>query len=312
MPRRPQISVITPFFNTGPYLSESIESVLRQSFEDWELILIDDGSSDDSPKIARHYAQRYPEKITVLEHPGHANLGSSVSRNLGAEAARADWLAYLDSDDIWLPDKLAEQVRISREHPEAALIVGATLYWRSWDGSDPARDELVLVGGRQGPDPGRNTPNDTVIPPPRLLSLLYPLRVGAAAPSVNTILVRASLVRQVGGWEKRFRTAYDDQAFLAKLYLETPVYVASTCCDMYRQRPDSIMTLELGPKDYDQHRQNFLEWFERYLSARGLEGSEAWRELQGALRRYRHPLRDRADRLSRRVLARLKPRGRHP
>lgn len=302
MSRSPLISVVTPFLNAGAHLGEAIESVLAQSFGDWELILVDDGSDDDGPEIARAYAGRHPDRISVLEHPGRACLGSSVSRNAGGEAARGEWLAYLDSDDVWRPGKLAEQVAIVRAHPEVGLVLGATLYWRSWDGSDPSRDEVVQVGSRQGVDPGCVTPLDTVIQPPRLLSLIYPLRLGAAAPSVNTVLVRAAIVREVGGWESRFRTAYDDQAFLVKLYLETPAYVSSAWWDKYRQRPDSIMARELGPGDYDRHRRNFLEWFEGYLGARGLEGTEYWHDLQQALRPYRHPVSFRTSRLVRRAM----------
>ena len=303
----PLFSVVTPFLDVERYLAESIESVLAQSCESWELILVDDGSRDESGAIARDYARRHPDRITLLEHPGRANLGISASRNAGAAAARGDWIASLDGDDVWVPDKLAEQEAIIREHPEVGLVMGATLYWRSWDGSDPGRDELVKIGSSQGrADPGCSTPQNTVIEPPRLLSLIYPLRVGAAAPSMNTVLVRADLLERVGGWESRFRTGYEDQGLLVKLYLDTPAYVSSSCWDRYRQRPDSVMARELGPGDYDRIRRDFLEWFERYLMERSLEGTEGWEQLQHALRRYRQPLRYRVGRLTRRVKDGLK------
>lgn len=287
----PLISVITPFLNVRPYLAEAIESVLAQSCDDWELILVDDGSDDGSREIARRYRDRHPGRVSLLEHPGRANRGISASRNLGAAAARGEWLAPLDGDDVWFPEKLADQVRIVRAHPEVGLVMGASLYWHSWDGTDPGRDRVIPVGA----------PQDMVVAPPRLLGLLYPLRRGAA-PSMNTVLVRASVVREVGGWEEQFRTAYEDQALLAKLYLETPAYVASACWDRYRQRADSCMALELSAEGYHEHRRRFLEWFEGYLRARGLAGSECWSELQRALRRYRRPLRDRLARLTRRAM----------
>lgn len=293
--RSPFVSVITPFLNVSDYLEETIESVLEQSFEDWELILVNDGSTDSGPEIARAYASRHPDRITLLEHPGRANRGSSESRNLGAEAARGEWLAYLDADDVWRPGKLAEQVRIVREHPEVGLVVGASLYWRSWRGPEAGRDEIIPVGA----------PQDTVIEPPRLHAVLYPLHTGAA-PTPSSVLVRAELVRRLGGWEGEFPTAYDDQAFLSKLYLETPAYVSSRCWDRYRQRPDSCMVLELGPRDYHRHRRRFLEWFERYLAARGLADSPCWADLQRALRRYRQPVRHRLHRLASRAIGGLK------
>ena len=291
MAQDPFISIITPFHNVRAYLAEAIESVLCQSYRDWELILVDDGSDDGSRDIALHYRDRHPGRISVLEHPGHANRGISASRNLGAAAARGAWLACLDGDDVWLPEKLAQQVEIVRAHPEIGLVLGASLYWYSWSGADGDRDRLIAVGA----------PQDTVIAPPGLLTMLYPLHRGAA-PSMNTVLVRASIVRQVGGWEEQFPNAYEDQALLAKLYLETPAYVASACCDRYRQRPDSCMAIELSARGYHRHRRRFLEWFETYLLERGLVGTACWTDLQRALRRYRHPLWDRLARLTRRAI----------
>ena len=312
MTRSPLISVITPFLNVEAHLAEAIESVLAQSFDDWELILVDDGSEDAGPEIARRYASAHPRRISVREHPGRENRGISASRNLGAAVARGEWLACLDADDVWRPSKLADQVAIIRAHPEVGLVIGASLYWRSWSGEDPSRDEVIPVGSRQGVDPGCVTPQDTVIEPPQLLSLLYPLRPGAAAPCPSGILARADLVTEVGAWEDDFRTVYEDQAFLVKLYLQTPAYVSSTCWTKYRLRPDSIMARELGPADYDRHRRRFLEWFEGYLRARGLEHTETWQDLQRALRRYRHPVRDRILRLSRRAMHRFGALGKAP
>ena len=293
------ISIVTPFLNVAPYLEEAIESVLRQSFGGWELILVDDGSDDAGPEIARRYARQHPERITVLEHPGRANRGISASRNLGAAIARGEWIACLDGDDVWPPDKLAEQVAILRRHPEVRLLLGASLYWRSWDRSSSGRDEVIAVGA----------PQDTVIEPPALLTLLYPLGTGAA-PSMNTVLVHASALRRVGGWEEQFQTAYEDQALLTKLYLETPAYVSSACWDFYRQRADSCMALELGPGGYRHHRRRFLEWFEGYLRERDLEGTDVWRAWQRALLRYRRPIRHRISRLSGHALDRIRRFGR--
>ncbi len=285
----PLISIVTPFFQVGNYLEEAIESVLAQSFTDWELILVDDGSTDQGPRVARAHAARDPARIRVLEHPGHENRGISASRNLGAAHARGRWIASLDGDDVWLPGKLADQARIVAANPDIGLVVGASVYWQSWAGGGAPADRVVAVGA----------PPDRIHEPPRLLDLLYPLGTGAA-PSMNTLLVRSDMLKRVGGWEEAFPTAYEDQALLAKLYLATPVYVSSASWDLYRQRPGSCMDVELRGAAYHVHRRRFLEWFDGYLAALG--GHEAIRSrVRAAHWRYRHPVLHGAMRGGRRI-----------
>lgn len=299
MTARPLISVITPYLDVAPYLAEAIESVLAQSVSDWELILVDDGSRDGSSAIAHAYAARHPDRIVCIEHAGRANLGISASRNAGRRAARGDWIAYLDADDVWYPDKLAVQLAIAEAHPEVGLIMGASLYWHGWTGraEDAARDEVILVGA----------PPDTVYEPPHLMALLYPLGTGAA-PSMNGVLVRTELLDAVGGWEDSFRSGFDDQALLTKLYLSTKAYVSSRVFDRYRQRPGSICASELRGGGYAEARLRFLDWLEAHLAAHGVPNARIAALLREALRPYRHPLSDRAIRFGRRVTRGLRDR----
>ena len=94
------MSVIIPTYNRGWILKEAVESVLAQDFTDYELIVVDDGSTDDSREILNSFGQ----KIIVLRQP---NQGVSAARNRGIAAARAQLVALLDSDDLWLPQKLS-------------------------------------------------------------------------------------------------------------------------------------------------------------------------------------------------------------
>src|ERR1700691_6786421 len=109
MSARPFVSIITPFYNTERFLQEAIESVLAQTYSNWELLLVDDGSTDGSTAIAHRYADRAPAKIRYLAHPGRENRGLSASRNLGIAGAGGEFLALLDADDVWLPQKLEQQ-----------------------------------------------------------------------------------------------------------------------------------------------------------------------------------------------------------
>ena len=108
----PKVSVITIFYNANKFLEEAIQSVLSQTYVDWELLLVDDGSTDNSPGIAQKYAQINPQKVFYLEHPGHKNCGMSATRNLGLRRAQGEYIAFLDADDVWLPKKLEQQSKI--------------------------------------------------------------------------------------------------------------------------------------------------------------------------------------------------------
>lgn len=118
----PRVSVIMPFLNAEQFIEEAIQSVLAQTFTDWELLLIDDGSSDGSTSIAQTYAQRHGHRVRYLEHEGHLTRGASASRNLGLTRARGEYVAILDADDIAEPTRLKKQVAYMNHNPEVALL----------------------------------------------------------------------------------------------------------------------------------------------------------------------------------------------
>jgi len=119
--QKPFFTVILPVYNGAVYLQEAIQSVLKQTFGDWELIIIDDGSEDNSLGTAKTFSEK-DERIKVLQHPGGANKGVSASRNLGIELARGAWVAFLDADDVWYENKLSEVQKIITQHKNLALI----------------------------------------------------------------------------------------------------------------------------------------------------------------------------------------------
>jgi glycosyltransferase involved in cell wall biosynthesis len=141
------------FFNSERYITEAIDSVLAQTFTDFELLLVDDGSTDTSSAIARDYVNRSPTTVRYLEHEGHANRGMSAARNLGLRNAVGEFVALIDSDDVWRPNKLAEQLRILELHPGLGMVSGTVRYWASWAGGE---DRIVPSGHLQ----------DRSIPPP--------------------------------------------------------------------------------------------------------------------------------------------------
>src|SRR5512136_946848 len=100
MTDHPLVSVIIIFLNAGKFIQEAVSSVLAQTYPLWELILVDDGSTDGSPGIAKSLADQYPGRIRYYDHPGHRNLGMSLARNLGVRNATGPLIAMLDADDV--------------------------------------------------------------------------------------------------------------------------------------------------------------------------------------------------------------------
>lgn len=277
----PTVSVVLIFFNDERFLPEAIDSVLAQTHEDWDLLLVDDGSTDGSTAVAQRFADDLPDRVRYLEHPGHANRGPSAARNLGIRHARGRYVAFLDSDDVWLPVKLAEQASLLDAHPQVGLLVGASLYWWSWAGSSaPKQDRVVTVGA----------PPDRVHHPPDLIHHLYPLaRARGTAPCPSSCIARREVLQGIGGFEEQFRTMYEDQAFLLKAYLTTPVYVSSRCWDQYRRHPDAV-TLTTSRPQYRAARLEVLTWFSGYLDTQGVDDPEVRAALHRALWPYRHPV----------------------
>lgn len=262
----PLVSIVTIFLDPGTFLAEAVASVLAQTYRHWELLLVDDGSCDGSTEAARSWAEAHPDRIRYLEHPGHANRGMSASRNRGWRAAAGDLIAFLDADDVWVPDKLAEQVALLQHQPAAGMLLGATRYWYGWSGRprDAARDRVVAVGQRSDPAEGRTLTGNALYSPPELLLRLYPLGDGAA-PSMSGLMVRRTLLDAVGGFEERFQGFYEDQAFLAKAYATSPVYIADRVWDLYRQHAWSC-SADVDPLRYALHRARYLGWLSRRLA----------------------------------------------
>ena len=279
---KPLVSAIIIFLNEEKFLREAIESVFAQTYDNWELLLVDDGSNDASTNTALQYAEQYPMKVCYLEHEAHQNRGMSASRNLGIRHAKGEYIAFLDADDVWLPHKLAQQVAIMYAQPEAAMVYGASQYWHSWTGEpeDCQRDYVPRLG--IGPD--------TLIMPPTLLTLS--LKSAARTPCPSDFLVRRGIVEDVGGFEERFCNVYqlyEDQAFLAKVFLKAPVFVAHECWDRYRRHPESCVSVaKKAGKKYSAGL-FYLSWLEGYLSSQAIKDADLWEALRNKRFRYRHP-----------------------
>ncbi len=118
----PRVSVVMPAYRCAATIGESIRSVQAQTFSDWELLIVDDGNRDDTPAVIDGFAKADP-RIRVLRLS--ENRGVANARNVGVRAAATEWIAFLDSDDLWLPEKLARQLALAKETGSPLLYTGA-------------------------------------------------------------------------------------------------------------------------------------------------------------------------------------------
>lgn len=105
------VSVIMPSYNTGKYIKDSISSVIAQTYTNWELLIVDDCSEDNSVEVVRSFSD---SRIILFQNP--ANSGAAVSRNYALCKAKGKWIAFLDSDDLWAPEKLEKQLRFMKNN----------------------------------------------------------------------------------------------------------------------------------------------------------------------------------------------------
>jgi glycosyltransferase involved in cell wall biosynthesis/SAM-dependent methyltransferase len=280
--RTSAVSVLVPFWNVRAFLPEAIESVFAQTFAGWELLLIDDGSTDGSTDVAKAWAARAPDRVRYLEHEQHRNRGVAASRNLGIREARGRYVAFLDADDVWFPPKLERQVAILDAEPRAAMVCGPSQFWYSWTGRPEDRERDYVKDLRV--EPG-------LVAPPALL-IAYLTR-GTFVANPSTILIRREVLDRVGGFEESFLGAvqtWEDVAFLSKIQLRDTVLVATECWSRYRRHEHSLLSVMSSTGHMEEGRLFFLRWLERYLTQQQVDSPAVWEAHRRALWPFRHPV----------------------
>lgn len=206
----PRVSVIIPMYNAAPYLAETLASVYAQTYQDFEILLVDDGSTDNSLAVAHSFESR--ARIFT-----QSNNGPSAARNLGFKHAQGEYLAWLDSDDLWHPDLLKAQVSYLDANSQVALV-----YAESWAFIQYGTRRVVVdkVGYTIKPD---------------LKLLLY----GDCIPT-NTILLRRSCYEQVGGMNEALVRA-EDYEYLMRIAYRYPLAGIGRPLAYYRWRADSLV-----------------------------------------------------------------------
>lgn len=248
----PRVSIIMPYLNAEPHFSAAIQSVIAQTATDWELLLVDDGSTDASPIIARDFAARDARILPVSPDP--QRRGAAAARNRGIKMACGELICFLDADDLYDRGKIAHDMIAMDSDPEAAWVYGATRWFHD-DGSGREYRERLGVH------------LDRRYPPPTILNRIILEERGDVACTCG-VMIRKSALDEVGGFEERF-ALYEDQALWVKLLLRYPVRIISGCNAAYRQHAASTSSAATASGDYDRTgahpaRDAFLAWVEVY------------------------------------------------
>ena len=256
----PRVSILLCFLNGAEFLAEALASIQAQTWTDWELLLVDDGSTDDSVAIAQRATAAFASRVQLLAHPGHANCGLSASRNLALRHARGEYVALLDADDVWRPEALTRMVALLAATPTVAFVGGNALRWYSWTHNpiDADQDYAPSIArfGLVSP---------ALLPPPQLLQLL--LQDPSASPPTCSVLLRRAWLTAVDGFVDSFRTLYEDQALYAKLALQAPVLLTDEVWANYRRHNNSVCAQMYGTEAEAASRRVFLAWLEDYIAA---------------------------------------------
>jgi glycosyltransferase involved in cell wall biosynthesis len=211
------VSVIVPLYNARDVIRDTIESVLAQTYCDYEIVVVDDGSSDESAEVLHVYSKR----LRYIRQP---NGGVAQARNRGIAAARGRYIALLDHDDLWEPDKLAKQVAILDVRPDVGMVVTDVAH------IDRAGRSMNQLGPAYQPQ--------------HEFARLF---VQGFVPTPSATLIRASILRAVGGFDEQFNSAgMDDHELWTRIATATTIIGISEPLTLHRNRETKPAGIALG------------------------------------------------------------------
>jgi glycosyltransferase involved in cell wall biosynthesis len=228
MSDRPLVSVVVPAYNCARYVAEALRSALEQQYNPVEIIVVNDGSTDDTPEVIRTFGDR----ITLINQ---SNAGAAAARNAAIEKARGDYIAFLDSDDLWLPGKLAAQVSYLEAHPEIGMVYSA---WSEWRTDSTGQFEPPAQPGKA----------ITVAIDPMTSGWLYNRLLLGCIIHTTTVMIRSEIVKQVGTFDVSLRRGQDYDYWL-RVSRVTPIHKLQNRLSLYRIHGESI-THKAHPDNY--------------------------------------------------------------
>ncbi|MGD9365350.1 MAG: glycosyltransferase family A protein [Desulfobacteraceae bacterium] len=187
------VSVILPTHNRYAYLGRAIDSVLSQTFQHYELIVVDDGSTDATPDLLSGYG----DQIKVIRQ---RNQGVSAARNKGIRSASGEYIALLDSDDYWLPEKLEKQVTFFKAHPDARICQTQEIWIRNGKRVNPKKRHQKYSG------------------------MIFEKTLPLCLVSPSAVMIRKTLFNEVGGFDEALPACEDYDLWL-RIAWKYPVYL---------------------------------------------------------------------------------------
>jgi glycosyltransferase involved in cell wall biosynthesis len=230
----PLVSVVIPAYNCAAFIGEALESIYRQTYKHWEIIVVDDGSTDaTSSALAPHLGR--------IRYIAQENGGTAAARNAGLRRAQGELIAFLDNDDVWLPDKLELQVRVMQAWPECGLVFT--------DGKQfteaGVRQESVISRRLDAWLDAHGTHDPLVAKGWMVRELLFSNEIASA----SSVMVRRESLERVGGFDEEIAIA-DDYDLWLRVAGEHPVGLIRRCLYMWRWHDGS----QSGPIAERQYR----------------------------------------------------------
>jgi len=206
-----KVSVIIPAYNGDRYLGSAIDSVLQQTYQDYEIIVVDDGSTDNTAQVAKEYGNR-------VRYLSQTNQGVAASRNLGLAAALGDYIAFLDQDDLFLPHKLSSQVELLDQNVDLGIVNSGWQICHSHSINEPAKaTEAAVQPWQQIPDLS-----------PANLIVWKPVFLGA-------MLFRRSWLERAGGFNTSLEQTPDVDLVMRLAKMNCPAAWVKQITVKYRQ-----------------------------------------------------------------------------
>ncbi|MFA9461277.1 glycosyltransferase [Thiohalorhabdus methylotrophus] len=227
----PLVSVIIPTYNAEPFISEALDSVLEQDYPNKEIIVVDDGSTDNTEDILL----LYKDNIIIEKKE---NGGISSARNKGLEIATGEYIAFLDADDIWLPGKLTSQVTYLESNPHIHLIYGKVEEWRTNNPNPPIKQESLHFLNKAEP-PSID---------PDYSGWLYGQLLGDFSISTICVMLRSSLIESIGYFKENLEQG-EDFEFWLRISLISEIHMLDQTMALFRKTGKNT-TSECPDKNY--------------------------------------------------------------